>query len=271
MFWKKKKENKLQFSFIHLNKQFLDVDMEDIVVPVKGNYPDYWKYLRKDKMSQKEMAEFAHLEHRFHNKKASQKDGKFPYLSNKFGRSTTNAMFCPSFLELFNNSFLLKAPCEILIDITPKESRMDVVPIDSKLMYIQRHSLRGQLWGDHNDDLINVKFAANWMIRTTTKPTKLVFLDPTYFNSQPYSVMPGVLPVVPHHEVSLNLNVVFDKRRFGGENYTKIIKKGEVLSLVYMPDGILPFERHDFIGKGRQHFLMDYLKILKQKDYGGNS
>jgi len=253
-----------------LNKHFLDVDLEDIVVPIKGNFPNYWKYLRKDKQSIKDAAEFAHLEHKQHMKKEIPGD-KFPYLQNKFGRSTTNAMFCPSFLELFNNSFLLKAPCEILIDIDSKAGKMDIVPIDGRLMYIQRHNLRDQLWGDHNDNLINVKFAANWMIRTTSKPTKLVFFDPTYFTDQPYSVMPGVLPVVPHHEVSLNLNVFFDKREFSEKHYTKIIKKGEVLSLIYMPDGILPLERYDFIGKGRQHFLMDYLKILKQKDYGKNS
>jgi len=266
MFWrnKNKDKNKILISFADLNHIGLDMDLEDLIVPVKGNYPTYWKDLRPDRMAKTDKAEFANLQHRFYNGKDKPDKHKFPYQQNSKGRSTINVLHCPSFVEIFKNSFLIKAPCDIMLDIDKNTSTIKVFPIDEGKIEIQRHSLRDQLWGDFNHDIINVKFSGRWSIKTTTAPARMIFMDPVYWGAMPYRCMPGVLPVVPNREVSLNLNVSFDKKDLSDKHHTKLINKGDVLSMVYMPDGLLEFEKVHFFKKGRMHFVNDYIKTLKE-------
>jgi len=265
--FRKKEKNKLLISTPGLDG---NQDLINALQPCSRNLPPYWKDLTKgnswietirfkndlDKLND---SNFNLDEKRKINEKLKKNNGGI--LKN--GRSMINASTCPSFVEIFKNSFLIKTPCEIFVDID--NNNINVESAEKYLLDISFHDLNNQLWGDFNPNLRNIKFSLPYRIKTSEKRAKLVFLDNVYYSDLPFKVMPGVVSIDNKFVSHFNLNTTIDRRYFKNNNYQKIIKVGTPLAMIYMPDGLLDLEFTQFPEEPKIHFIGDYLKKLQNK------
>ena len=90
-------------------------------------------------------------------------------------------------------------------------------------------------------------------------------LDNIFYSDLPFKVMPGVLPIDPKYPVALNINTTIDKRLFKEKKYTKLVKAGTPLAMLYVPDGILDLENKKIKMSYKKHFIADHIKKLNEK------
>lgn len=261
MIWKKEKKNKLLFSDVSV---IGGIKSEEVLSPSMEKLPSYWSKLNKGIAIDEKMLFFKFMRKFNAAQNPQVKQQINNYINDnkidvtKDGRSKINAAVCPSFVDIFRNSYIFKTPCEIYVEITDKG--YDVHSANSEVMQVNRHDLKSQLWGNHNPNLFNIKFGGNWLVKTTQKTTKIVFFDNILYNDLPFRVMPGVLKVTNKFSSFLNLNTYIDRRNIPSKGYTKILKTGTPLGLLYMPDGLLEIEDKRFEESGKRYFMGDYLK-----------
>ena len=122
--FKKKEKNKLLVSWKwEGNLQ----NSSDILEPGFKNIPSYWKNLSKG-FSLKSSIEYKSLINKLNSKDISEEEtNNIKSIINKskiwnLGNNTSriNASHCPSFVELFKNSYVYKSPCDIYVKIDDK-------------------------------------------------------------------------------------------------------------------------------------------------------
>lgn len=265
--FKKKEKNKL---LVNWKWEGTLQKSNDILEPCSKNMPPYWKGLSKN-FSPESLVKYRGFVDRLNQQQGVSKEERKNIntevresgiwnLGNNVSR--INASSCPSFVEIFKNSYVYKAPCDLYVKIDNKG--WDITSRNKKLFDIASHSLPVQLWKGFNDNISNIKFQSDLYIQTSLKNSKIIFLDNIYHSDLPFSVMPGVAEVSSKFAVNMNLNTFIDRRKFLNNSYKKIIKAGTVLALIYMPDGILPIKDCELSPSPPKHFIGDYFKKLKK-------
>lgn len=267
--FKKKEKNKILINWEWLGEK---QDYNQLIEKCSKNLPSYWKNLNKN-FDQEKSIRFRFL---MDQKLRFDRDGIEGKERDKLekdletedvwsqgnGISRLNASTCPSFGEIFKNCYVFKSPVDFYIKAD--KNGMHITSRDPEVFDIMSHSLSGQLWGNFNTNIINVKFETKATIRTSIKNTKMVFLDSIFYTDLPFRVMPGVLEVSCDYTTSFNLNTFIDQRFFNKE-YTKLVKAGTPLAMLYMPDGILDIESKEFPTSFRKYFFADHIKKLNEK------
>jgi len=175
---------------------------------------------------------------------------------------------CPSFVRIFRNSLVLKAPCDFMFAMSPDEQYvMTEFAGNSNFMGVDHHSLEHQIdqnWGSKH---VNFKFSFQFKIICESQ-SQCMLLPPEYhFDEEPPIVktMIGVLDLLPNKGIEFNLNMVANKQDLF-EAKEVIVKKGTPLAYLYFPFGESisieyvdrsEYENLSFI---RTSFGADYLK-----------
>lgn len=150
----------------------------------------------------------------------------------------SGVLMCPHFVELFNNSYVIKAPTDIILSYnsnggfnvdTPLEPEVQFISCDSHQMYEQLDKKYGEVWVS-----FKLKFRAKMM---SDKPEKIMIMDTFSYQPQAYEIKPiqGILPLT-NQWLETNINFVAEKHRLGsGAKY--MIEAGMPLCVLYFPNG----------------------------------
>ena len=112
---------------------------------------------------------------------------------------------CPAFNTLFKHSVAIKFPCDVMIETSDKgEYNFQYKNRFTTLKTISHHAAE-QMGGDL-DNYIALKFEFDCTINV--KDTFVQFVDPIFWNDQPYLVSPGLVPAT---HLPLNIIVFFPK------------------------------------------------------------
>jgi len=155
----------------------------------------------------------------------------------------TNAKGCPSFVRLFKNSYLLRAPEDIMI--TPPTSR----PGGGKVMFASEVSNAPPFLSVHSSNLgtemhpsfakthVNLQFGFKFVF-VPEAPIEMVYLDPCYHldKKSDLTAMTGTLQLHPEMYMCINVNMLLPFAAFDDKNET-FIKKGQPLAYLFFPGG----------------------------------
>lgn len=246
------------------------VDINEIIEKCSKNMPPYWYNLQKGFNLEKTLKFHSMANLNLNIKKEKEKfdeihkePGNDKIWDQGNGISRVNASTCPSFNEIFKNSYILKTPVDFFIEV--ERNKIKILSSNERVLEIASHPLKEQLWGDFNKNLINIKFEMKAFIKTLNKRTNMVFLDNIFYSDLPFRVMPGILPIDPKYPVAINLNTTMDKRFFERKKYTKLVKAGSPLAMLYMPSGILDLKIKRLGMPYQKYFIADHIKKINKK------
>jgi hypothetical protein len=181
---------------------------------------------------------------------------------------STNAKFCPSFIELFKNSYLVKSPVEFVLTFKSNDEITLTMPSTERyyLTVEGSHNLNSQTNGGLKDYL-NLKISTPLVLKTNKFPLNLTLLSPTYYNDFPCEVAPGILTLNSEYFLPLNINYIIprylEKRLIGQSLF---FPKGHVLAILYAGSKA-PIKFVDNILKYKlmpqYHFFGNYFKNIK--------
>lgn len=162
------------------------------------------------------------------------------YMSLK-GRRRQNQQtprMCPSFVDVFRNSYLLKMPADLLVDYQKEKDdhyRWNW-EVPSEFVFLDNHDMSYQMGSSYDSRYLNFKIMLRAKIKSDT-PCKMMFLDTFYNDVTPrlYRAMTGVMPLTNIH-LELAINTYLEKKDLGNHGEI-LIKEGEPLCLLYFPEG----------------------------------
>jgi len=189
---------------------------------------------------------------------------KFIPTLNKPENSTVAG--CPSFVEMFKNSYLIKLPCDFVFRF-----QLDPCPdilYKSPLPFIKLHghNVEDQMHKSWAKDFVSVKLCFN-VTFTSNKKQKMMFLAPQYEHTEkfPGMLLNGVVTHLPNHYLSLNINFLLAKQECNKDIF---IYKDAPVCYLYFPDGKPKLNTH-LVSEEEWHqkrtpklhrFEMDYVK-----------
>ena len=145
--------------------------------------------------------------------------------------STYTAKVCPAIVSILKNAYLVKAPCDMIITVTPNGDIVAEIK-NTNLINLESHSTK-QFYetSNHFKDYINLKFKMPIYIKSDVS---YCYLQPSYHNLYDMNVLCGVIEKPYTSLEKLNINVLVKK-----DSTTKqyLIKYGDVLAY------LLPFEK----------------------------
>jgi hypothetical protein len=179
---------------------------------------------------------------------------------------------CPSFVDIFKNSYLIKMPVDLLIayELDAGGFYRWNWEVPSEFISLDNHDLAYQMGADYDARYLNFKIGFQIRLKSD-KPRKLMFLDTFYHDVTPrdYRAMAGVMPLTGIN-MELMVNTYVEKKSFGTQGEF-LIKEGEPLCLLYFPEGkpdIIknPCSVDDYTGKyayTRTSYMGDYMKKIR--------
>ena len=181
-----------------------------------------------------------------------------------------NVKVCPSFVELFRNSYAFVAPCDFQLKITA--NGFDFMQTEEGWLKISSHTalpaeVGGSQMGPDWDPMHqNVKIMSGLQLGCKKGHYNIIFL-PAYYhdpNSRLFAP-PGVSTITDNCPLDLNLNLFIDISNLEpGQQEVINISCGTPLAYIYFPFGILPFEKTTITKKMRKTFIGDYNKQLDE-------
>ena len=134
---------------------------------------------------------------------------------------------CPGMLELFKNSFLVKFPCDLILETKKNGEYSWQKPSHTQVLQIERHSEEQIEFEPPLSSFIMIKFCLPFLYQAPDNKVSLV--ESTYWKIQPYKIAPGILNFMNNKE-SLPLNVItfFEKK-----NKIYEFKTGDPMVLFY--------------------------------------
>ena len=157
---------------------------------------------------------------------------------------------CPAFIDLFKNSFLVRAPQDLFFSFdedgvcewnsadTFKGAVPSNLPFVSPVPFnsVYSFSFKDQM-GDSWDDFHSLKINFEVQLIPDRKMT-CVYLDPLYHLDErsPFVAMTGTFPIYPKLYVGLNVNL-FIAKKVVIPNQVIPILEGTPLCYLYFPDG----------------------------------
>ena len=134
---------------------------------------------------------------------------------------------CPGILELFKNSFLIKFPCDVILETKDNGEYLWQKPSKTNVLGIT-HQTEEQVesTGPLASSIV-IKFCLPFLFQASNN--KVSFLDPVYWKVQPYKVAPGIINFKTERgALPLNVIALFEKK-----NKVYEFKKGEPMALSY--------------------------------------
>lgn len=145
-----------------------------------------------------------------------------------------NIRTCPAVNDVLVNSFLLKAPCDMVISVSKDseytyDSECDMFSIESHHSS-QYHTDKDNIFKGK----LNIKFVMPVLIRTDNVP--LMFLQPMYHNSNTsFMVLNGTITGTYTDKQPLLVNILVDIPKTDTP-VTYNIKSGDVLAYLWSPE-----------------------------------
>jgi hypothetical protein len=207
MFFKKQKIPTVTF---YTPSAFWHAHFSEIVVPAKNCMPAWWS---KDNTRPSALRRFA---------QCWQDQGfiKEPKYASNINR-------CPGFADQFENSWLLCAPCDIVLNITGDENWKFFAAIPN--FNINQHLSAESAGLFEFKQKQNLKFEYPYDIRTATGTVDLMYIPAVWHTNYNefgnMEVLPGQMTVNPTFALPLNLNTLVTK-----EKSFVAIKRGTVLA-----------------------------------------
>jgi hypothetical protein len=128
---------------------------------------------------------------------------------------------CDGIIKLWQRSFLLKFPCDVVLDVKKDEGwRFNTA---DKIMHISGHGQ--EQYGKMMPNTWAIKFTYNLFLNNNVD---IIPLSPVYHKRQPYEVLPGVIFQKHKSPSILNIIAVLPNQT---ESY--FFKKGDPLCLLY--------------------------------------
>ena len=249
----KKKQNKLIVDPTHFGDRGFDMPYNSIIDYTKNNLPKWWKNLTPNTIDKNTILDKLYFNH---------KEKGIEFGVHSYGLYTAKS--CPSFIELFKNSYIIKAPCEMFIEIDAKNKQWRWMSTSKDLFSIDSHDLQSQLqWGNEYKNILNLKFELKAGVKTTKYPYNVIYMDPLFYNNFKLRMVPGILPLIPNYMAAFNLHFYLNFDDFK-DRETIHIKEGDVLSILYCPEGILEIKEQIVKHTPRTNFIGDYLKSLNR-------
>lgn len=151
------------------------------------------------------------------------------------GNTPLTVRQCPGIKDLMNNSFLIKFPCDALVQIENSSKAVSVISTsEPNLMVINSHP--NEQWHStidkHNimKNKINIKFSFQLQLSTNNIPW--IFTNPSYHQTNsPFQVLPGGIYGNYTKSQQLVVNTYFDLDPTADKGTTEIpIKEGDPLA-----------------------------------------
>lgn len=194
-------------------------DIKDSVGPLRKNTPDWWKDLNVFQNGAKNIKEFFE---------------KFNWDVFSDAEIFTTVKVCPGMRQHFDNSILLKFPCDVVLE-TNVDGGYRFKSSNKDLFISAHHEDQAPAIGK---DFIIIKFVVNFSLMSSKK-SQMSFVDPIMFKDQPYRASPGCVycfeePVLP------NFICFFPK-----ENERYYFKAGDPMAIIQFSDPIESFTQKD--------------------------
>jgi len=137
------------------------------------------------------------------------------------------AQSCPGMLELFKNSFLVKFPCDLILETKKNGEYSWQKPSKTQVLKIAHHSEEQIEFKPPLSSFIMIKFCLPFMFQVPDN--KVSFVESTYWKIQPYKIAPGILNFRNNrYAVPFNIITLFEKK-----NKIYEFKKGDPMVLFY--------------------------------------
>jgi len=221
--------------FIEHNSNSPDINLEDYLVPTKELLPEWYKSLKP----------------------------------KQYSNGVSNVKSCPSFMELFHNSYCYISPVSFAIKVEDdnlffKSDNEEYLTVNSHTSVGYDDSQMGPLWYSH---MHNVKIEVNMYVKSSTGRCDMVILPPDYHNPKlELRAAPGIISLIDNFAIQFNLNMFLDSSK----TTNVFIKKGDVLAYLYDSDGVLPFKRTDILPPPRPWSTGAYIKSMNAVSGSGN-
>jgi len=158
----------------------------------------------------------------------------------------TTAKMCDSFIDLFNNSYIITLPCDVMMQVENDAVIWQTPNIDPMLDIRSHPSIQS---GGAIKDTI-VKFCLGVHLHSS-KPTKGIYFPCDYHKEQPFKVLSGVTNYVPHKAIELN---VVTTMKDGVYEF----KQGEPIAMLYFPDAVKLKKSNKEVASVRKRFVKGY-------------
>jgi hypothetical protein len=240
--FKKKEKNKLLVSTNPSSSNLVgkDYDIKQIIEKASSNLPKWWTTSKFPSITPKEVFKTIDL-------------GRDP-------SDLLNAKTCPSFINIFSNSYVLKCPADLYIKT--EGEHYEYYSLNNEILSVSSHPL-SQMNNHLKGEYFNLKFNFHINLKTLTSPLQFIFLSPIYFNSFPFNVMPGVLDILPDFAGNMALNCL---AKVDQKTQYFHFPKGEILGVLYCTTPLPPIEQREFLASIRETIQSSFLnKKIKGK------
>jgi len=137
------------------------------------------------------------------------------------------AQSCPGMLELFKNSFLIKFPCDLILETKATGEYFWQKPSKTKVLSMIHQTDEQIEFNQPLSSFIMIKFCLPFIFQAPQN--KVTLIEPTYWRNQPYKIAPGILNFTKDKgSIALNVITLFEKK-----NKIYEFKKGEPMVLYY--------------------------------------
>ena len=179
-----------------------------------------------------------------------------------------NVKTCPSFQQLFKDSYTFVSPCDFELEVGSQGHRM-LQPSNiwwNTSTHTNIKNFPSQMGLDWDKNLYNVKLGPNILISTNIGKLTVVTLPSFYHNPRTEILIPpGVFDITPNINLELNLNTFIDLKELSvADSKTIKIKSGQPLAMLYLPQGILGFEKTTLKPQPKKKFFGDHQNKLKK-------
>ena len=169
-------------------------------------------------------------------------------------RVYSTAKMCPSFHNLFRNSFLVKFPCDMMVEYDDNNWVWNV-PSNENPLGLGMHSAHQHGFSERLNNYHIMKFEIPLQL-TSTKNLDIMFFDPIYWESVPYRVAPGVMNIGGKNSaIHMNVIVFFEKN---GERNAYHFRKGQPMCLMNTSEKVQLTETNDIKNFHRKRFASSF-------------
>jgi hypothetical protein len=201
-------------------------------------------------------------------------------LKQESSHENPNSVFCinacPGFIDIFKNSLVLRAPCDMLFRIHSEgpDRGIFATAANTDFVCITFHNLEEEIDPEWGRQHVNFKIGFEFMMISDSEAggEKCLILPPDYHvnEKRPDILKPmiGTLPALPDTGVNFQLNMIANAEQIMSQKEI-FISKGDILAYLYFPsrikNGIELVTRSEYDARKfmRTSFSGDYLRQLR--------
>lgn len=148
---------------------------------------------------------------------------------------------CPSFVGLFKNSYLLRAPQDIVFTSPEKGSKVMFAEESNCSLFqfqsVTSHNVSVQMNPEFSDIYTSVKIGFNVTLCPET-PTQMMFLDPCYHldKKSDLHTLTGVMELREDSLLPFNVNMALPHSAFDEKDACRVYRN-QPLAYLYFPQG----------------------------------